>query len=119
MKKTFRDSWKFVRVENYGLTRSRSARSRRPLAGRIPPPARRSAASPDPAGCLWYLARLKTTQPTSLGVFVHALAFSASPYQTGLSVLVYRALVMNTATTVGVRAIRGYSEEKDQTAANA
>ena len=32
MKKTFRDSWKFVRVENYGLTRSRSARSRRPLA---------------------------------------------------------------------------------------
>ena len=69
--------------------------------------------------CMWYLARLKTTQPTSLGVFVHALAFSASPYQTGLSVLVYRALVMNTATTVGVRAIRGYSEEKDQTAANA
>jgi hypothetical protein len=36
MKKTFRDSWKFVRVENYGLTRSRSARSRRPLARNSP-----------------------------------------------------------------------------------
>ena len=52
--------------------------------------------------CMWYLARMDTTQPTSLGVFVRSLAFSASPYQTGLSVLVW------------VRVIRGYSEEKEE-----